>query len=104
MGDADYSYGFVLEQLQPVLEQLGECRRIEHPETTLFSHAQQAAEAGLEPVHLALNPPQVCYFTPGVPTVLFPFWEFPDIPSRSFGFDSRQNWRRLCRYADCAHH
>ncbi len=100
VGDADYSYAFVLNQLTPALERLGTCKRIDHPESSLLAAARSAAAAGYRPIHLALNPPQNCYFTPTVPTILLPFWEFPDVPNRDFGFDTRQNWLRMCRHVD----
>jgi glycosyltransferase involved in cell wall biosynthesis len=99
MGSADYSYVFVLNALRPVLEQLGTCRLIDSPESSLAQIASSAEAEGFRPVHLALQPPHSAYFTPAVPTILFPFWEFPDVPGRDFGFDTRQNWQRLCRPA-----
>jgi glycosyltransferase involved in cell wall biosynthesis len=100
LGSAAYSYAFVLEALAPVLERLGTWRLLDHPESSLPYAAACAAAGGSRPVHLALTPPQDCYLTPAVPTVLFPFWEFPDIPNRDFGTDTRQNWVRVCRSAD----
>lgn len=100
VGDADYSYAFVLKQLQPVLEQLGTVRRIDRPESSLCYAAREARRQGLRPVHIALNPPHNAYFTPEVPTILFPFWEFPDVPNRPFLHDGRQNWTRVCRSAE----
>ncbi|MBX7164743.1 MAG: glycosyltransferase [Pirellulales bacterium] len=100
LGDADYSYGFVLKQLVPVLEELGDWQRVERPASSLPYAIERARESGRVPLHIALNPPQNCYFTPAAPTILFPFWEFPQIPHRDFGFDTRQNWVRMCRHVD----
>lgn len=100
VGDADYSYAFVLNQLAPAFERLGTWKRIDHPESSLHSAARAAAAEGYQPIHLALNPPQNCYFTPAVPTIMLPFWEFPDLPDRDFGVDTRQNWLRMCRHVD----
>lgn len=99
MGSADYSYAFVLEALRPVLERLGTWQLIDRPESRLDYAAAQAARAGYRPVHLALHPPQNIHHSPTVPTVLFPFWEFPQIPDRDFQHDTRQNWARMCRTA-----
>jgi glycosyltransferase involved in cell wall biosynthesis len=99
LGSAAYSYYFVLEALAPLLEQHGTWQLVEHPESRLPYLAAKALAEGYRPVHLALNPPQDCYFTPALPTVVFPFWEFPDIPDRDFGTDTRQNWARVCRPA-----
>ncbi len=100
IGSADYSYAFVLEALAPVLERLGRWTLVPRPESSLAYVAAKAASEGYRPVHLALHPPQNNYLTPAVPTILFPFWEFPRIPDRDFGFDTRQNWSRMCRPAD----
>jgi glycosyltransferase involved in cell wall biosynthesis len=100
LGSAAYSYFFVLEALAPVLEKLGTWRLIDHPESSLPFVAARAEADGYQPVHLSLHPPQDVYLTPAVPNVIFPFWEFPDIPDRDFRYDSRQNWARIARRAD----
>lgn len=100
LGSAAYSYFFVLEALAPVLERLGTWRLLDRPESSLPFAAAQAEAEGYRPVHLALHPPQDVYLTPTLPNVIFPFWEFPDIPDRDFGHDTRQNWARVCSRAD----
>lgn len=100
LGSPAYSYFFVLEALAPVLERLGTVRILESPESSLPFAAARAEADGYQPIHLAINPPQDVYLTPAVPNVIFPFWEFPDIPDREFGFDTRQNWVRVCNRAD----
>lgn len=94
-----YSYACVLDAMAPVLERFGTWRLIDQPESALAFAARVATSNGFRPVHLALAPPQSTYHVPGVPTVLFPFWEFPDIPNRNFGLDTRQNWARIARRA-----
>ncbi len=100
LGSAAYSYFFVLEALAPVLEKFGTWRLIEHPESSLPFAAARAEADGYQPVHLALHPPQDVYLTPALPNIIFPFWEFPDIPDRDFGHDTRQNWVRVSQRAD----
>lgn len=100
LGSADYSYGFVLKALQPALERLGRWELVAKPESSLSYRAAVAEAQGERPVHLALHPPQNAYFAPDLPNVLFPFWEFPHLPDRDFGHDTRQNWVRMCRGAD----
>ena len=95
LGLADYSYGFVVKSLAPVLERLGYWRQVIAPESCLVYAAAQAIEEGFRPIHLAVTPAQSAYLTPAVPTILFPFWEFPRIPDRDFGWDTRQNWARI---------
>jgi glycosyltransferase involved in cell wall biosynthesis len=100
LGSAAYSYYFVLEALAPVLEKFGTWRLVDHPESSLPFLAARAEAEGYQPVHLALHPPQDVYLTPALPNIIFPFWEFPDIPDRDFGHDTRQNWVRVSRRAD----
>lgn len=99
LGAPAYSYYFVVEALAPVLEAFGTWRLIDHPESRLAYAAARAEAQGYRPVHLAINPLQDVYLSPALPNVLFPFWEFPGIPDRDFGHDTRQNWRRVCRPA-----
>ena len=99
LGSPAYSYYFVAEALGPVLEQFGSWRLIDHPESRLALAARKAEVDGFRPVHLAINPLQDVYLSPTIPNIVFPFWEFPDVPSRDFGFDTRQNWVRACRSA-----
>ncbi len=100
LGSAAYSYYFVLEALAPVLERLGTWRLVDRPESSLPFLAAKAEAEGYQPIHLSLHPPQDVYLTPALPNVIFPFWEFPDLPDRDFGYDTRQNWVRICRRAD----
>jgi glycosyltransferase involved in cell wall biosynthesis len=99
MGAPAYSYYFVVEALAPVLETFGAWRLIDHPESRLAFAAAKAEAEGFRPVHLAINPLQDVYLSPALPNIVFPFWEFPQIPSRDFGRDTRQNWLRICRPA-----
>lgn len=100
LGSAAYSYYFVLEALAPVFEKLGTWKLLDRPESSLPYAAAQAEAQGYQPIHLSLHPPQDVYLTPALPNVIFPFWEFPDLPDREFGWDTRQNWTRVCRRAD----
>lgn len=100
MGNADYSYSFVYKALEPVLSRFGRCRLVERPESSLAFQAKRSEAEGYRPVQLAIQPPQQGFFTPSVPTIMFPFWEFPDLPDRDFDYDTRQNWKRMLRHAD----
>jgi glycosyltransferase involved in cell wall biosynthesis len=97
LGSADYSYGFVWRGLEPVLSQLGEVHLVDRPESRLSHAAAQVRRAERVPVHIALLPPHLAYFPADVPTILFPFWEFPEIPDRAFAHDTRQDWTITAR-------
>lgn len=100
LGAADYSYGFVLKALGSVLDRVGSWELVNRPESRLAAVAARAAIDGHRPIHLALRPLQSAYLSPVVPTILFPFWEFPRVPDRDFGFDTHQNWARIASRAD----
>jgi glycosyltransferase involved in cell wall biosynthesis len=100
LGSPRYSYYFVFEALRPTLELLGTCTFIDRPESRLSHAASEARKVGKEPIHLSINPLQDAFLAPDVPNIVFPFWEFPDLPNRSFGHDTRQDWTRCARRAD----
>jgi glycosyltransferase involved in cell wall biosynthesis len=100
LGSADYSYGFVRNAFAPLLSGLGSWTPVDRPETSLASAARRAEARGERPVHVAFHPPPNAYLTPGVPTILVPAWEFPQLPDRDLGLDTRSNWARVCRRAD----
>jgi glycosyltransferase involved in cell wall biosynthesis len=99
LGAAEYSYGFVWRALEPVVRRLGVVELIDRPESRLSFAAMNACRAGRFPVHLAILPPHQAYFPADLPTILVPFWEFPQIPDRSFAFDTRNDWVRTARAA-----
>ena len=99
LGGATYSYYFVAEALRPILDKLGTWSLIDRPESRLSWAAREAKANGKTPIHLAINPLQDVYIASDVPNLVYPFWEFPRIPDRDFGKDTRQNWTRTARNA-----
>ncbi len=100
LGKANYSYFFAVKALIPVLERFGHWELVDFPESRLPYLAARAEAEGFRPIHLSVNPPHDAYVTTALPTILLPFWEFPDIPSRDFGHDTRANWQRICNAVD----
>lgn len=97
LGSADYSYGFVERAMRPCLEALGEVRRVGEPESRLSWLASAARQQQRPAIHLSISPPQLAFLPSDIPTVFVPFWEFPRVPDRNFGTDTRQNWTRITR-------
>ena len=91
-GGEAYSYFFVYRAFKPLLEKYCLVREITRPETRLDFAVAKAREEGLEPIHLAFLPLQDVYLSSKVPTIAYPFWEFPDIPSAPLSFKVRNNW------------
>jgi glycosyltransferase involved in cell wall biosynthesis len=100
LGSADYSYGFVWRAMEPVLRRIGPIEVVGRPESQVSYRAKRWRSRGYRPVHLALHPAHQAYLPGDVPTVLVPFWEFPRIPDRAFGHDTRQNWARVAGRTD----
>ena len=99
LGSPAYSYHFVAEALAPAFRAVGDYRPVDHPESRLALAARSAEAEGFRPIHVAINPLQDVYLSPNLPNLVFPFWEFPRIPDRDFGLDTRQNWARIARGA-----
>ena len=100
LGSANYSYFFAVKALAPALERFGTWELVHQAESRLPFLAARAEAEGFRPVHLSVNPPHDAYLSPALPNILLPFWEFPDIPARDFGHDTRANWVRTCGAAD----
>ena len=56
------------------------------------SAIRDARQRGLQPLQLSFLPFQDVYLTPSAPNVVFPFWEFPDVPAEAFDGNPRNNW------------
>lgn len=93
IGHSAYSYYFVYRAFKPLLERYCHLREIARPELSLAYAAKQARCEGMKPIHLAFLPLEDIYLSANIPVVAFPFWEFPDIPSRNLGNQPRENWR-----------
>lgn len=100
IGDEDYSYAFVAKAFEPLLASLGDMTRIDRPESRLDYAVRRLCKQGREPVQLSLLPLHSTYFAEKVPTISFPFWEFPDVPNQSFTTSLRGNWVHLANQAD----
>jgi glycosyltransferase involved in cell wall biosynthesis len=97
LGHSAYSYYFVYRAFKPLLERYCHLREISHPEAQLPEAAETAHAEGMTPIHLAFQPLEDVYLGAGIPVVAFPFWEFPDIPSRNLGNQPRENWLAASR-------
>jgi glycosyltransferase involved in cell wall biosynthesis len=100
VGAANYSYYFAVKALAPALEALGTWQLVDQVESRLPYLAGEAEAQGYRPVHLSVHPPHDSYLSSSVPNVFLTFWEFPEVPNRSFGTDTRQDWSRIARAAD----
>ncbi|HEX7446047.1 MAG TPA: glycosyltransferase [Pirellulales bacterium] len=99
LGATGYSYEFVLRAFEPLLRRWGEVRRVERPESQVDFAARQMRRGGLAPVHLSFRPFSDVYLTRAAPNVIFPFWEFPDVPASDYKQNPRNHWVRIANRA-----
>ncbi|MCB1706215.1 MAG: hypothetical protein KDI17_15230 [Halioglobus sp.] len=92
MGDADYSYYFVLKSYLPLLQTLGDTRVIDSLDEAFVSACRQELESGNACCLLAFAPPHKIPF--GMPCPVIPVfaWEYSSIPNRKFISDPKDSW------------
>lgn len=95
LGVAGYSYEFVLRAFQPLLARWGEVAEIARPESQLDFAVRNARRRGRQPLSLSFRPFQEVYLTRTAPNVVFPFWEFPDVPAGDYKDNPRYHWVRI---------
>jgi glycosyltransferase involved in cell wall biosynthesis len=100
IGREAYSYRFVYRAFAPLLQRWGRTVEITHAESRLDYALWQARQQQDEPLHLSFLPPHLTYLTQRAPNVVFPFWEFPDIPNSSIANNPRNDWVRLSEHLD----
>jgi glycosyltransferase involved in cell wall biosynthesis len=95
LGAAGYSYEFVLRAFRPLLARWGEVVEIERPESRLDFALRQARRRGRQSLSLSFRPLDDVYLTRTAPNVVFPFWEFPDVPASDYKDNPRYHWVRI---------
>jgi len=96
IGLAAYSYAHAFHAFRPLLERYAPLVVIDRGESRLDAALDAARREERTPLHLSFLPLERVYPSSLAPTVAFPYWEFPDIPSRDFDDNPRNNWRRIC--------
>jgi glycosyltransferase involved in cell wall biosynthesis len=99
LGNYGYSYEFVRRAFEPLLQRWGEVVEVRRPESQLDYVVRQARRRGKATLALSFWPLQDVYLNHAAPNVLFPFWEFPDLPAREYQDNPRRNWARIANHA-----
>lgn len=99
LGATGYSYEFVLRAFEPLLRRWGEVRRVERPESQVDFAVRQMRQQGLAPLHLTFRPFTDIYLSRTAANVVFPFWEFPDVPAGDYKQNPRNHWVRIANRA-----
>ncbi|MHB1423433.1 MAG: glycosyltransferase [Gemmataceae bacterium] len=92
LGAPGYSYDIVARLFLPLLQRWGEVVSVPRDPGRIESAIREAQHRGMEPIHLSFLPFQDIHLTPSAPNVVFPFWEFPDVPAEAFDGNARNNW------------
>jgi glycosyltransferase involved in cell wall biosynthesis len=96
-GSYSYSYQVVAHRFAPLLARLGEVRWLDRPESRLEYAVYRARQENQTPVRVAFQPLQDFYPSRSAPDVVFPFWEFPDLPDEPLNSNLRYAWARMAR-------
>jgi glycosyltransferase involved in cell wall biosynthesis len=92
LGAPGYSYDIVARLFLPLLRRWGEVIPVPRDPGCIESAIRDARRRGLQPIQLSVLPFQDVYLSPSAPNVVFPFWEFPDVPAEAFDGQARNNW------------
>ncbi len=92
LGLPGYSYDVVAGLLVPLLRRWGEVVPVPLEARRIEEAIRTARQRGLEPIHLSVLPFQDVYLTASAPNVVFPFWEYPDVPAEAFDGNPQNNW------------
>lgn len=99
LGATGYSYEFVLRAFEPLLRRWGELRRVERPESQVDFAVRRMRQKGMAPLHLTFRPFTDVYLSRTVANLVFPFWEFPDVPADDYKQNPRNHWVRIANRA-----
>jgi hypothetical protein len=100
LGLPGYSYDVVAGLLAPLLQRWGEVVPVPLDVRRIEDAIRTARQRGLQPIHLSVLPFQDVYLTASAPNVVFPFWEFPDVPAEAFDGNPQNNWAATANRCD----
>lgn len=92
LGDADYSYYFVLKAYIPLLQRLGETNVINALDEDFRKDAEQRISNGQKCYLFAFAPPHKIPLDMPCPVVPVFAWEYSSLPNREFINDPRDSW------------
>jgi len=93
LGSPGYSYDFVARLFWPILERWGEVIPVPEPAKMLDATVENLQRANREVVHISFLPFQDVTIARGIPNIVVPAWEFPDIPNEGFAGSIQNDWR-----------
>ncbi|MCU1719258.1 glycosyltransferase [Pseudomonas sp. 5P_3.1_Bac2] len=93
LGQAEYSYYFVLKAFLPTLQSLAEVRIVTDPYREVDHYYAQAKQRGEACILLSFTSPQNTPLGLRCPTIPVLAWEFEDIPNEHWQGQRQQDWR-----------
>lgn len=95
LGEAEYSYVFVLEKFLPILRRLGEVIVIQDPWSEADALFLESLARGEDCRLICFAPPHRAPTALTCPTTMVVAWEFDTIPDEAWGGDPRNDWRTV---------
>lgn len=95
LGEAEYSYRFVLAHFQPALEQLGEVVSVTDPASEVDPLYRESQTRGEQCVFLCFAPPHRAPVGLECPTSTVVAWEFDTIPAEEWDGEPRNDWTKV---------
>jgi glycosyltransferase involved in cell wall biosynthesis len=102
LGCAEYSYFFVREAFRAMLETRAHTFVVTAPEKEVDAIFDQCVAKGEECVFLSFAPPHRTFLSLRCPAIPVFAWEFDTIPTEQWGFDPRNDWRKVLAQFGCA--
>lgn len=93
LGEAEYSYYFVLKEFRPVLERLGQVILVRDPKREVDAIYHDARRRREPCVFLSFSPPHRTPLGLACPTIPVFAWEFDTIPNETWYGEPQQDWR-----------
>lgn len=92
LGDADYSYYFVLKAYLPLLERMGSVQVVNSLDKTFTEECKKSVSSGVQCYLLAFAPPHKIPYDLPCPVIPVFAWEYSSIPNREFISDPKDSW------------
>lgn len=99
LGTSGYSYDFVFRQFAPLLNRVADLELVRDTEA-MQRRFTELTRAGRPVVHVGFRALHELEEVPGIPRIVVPAWEFPDLPAHCRGSDARQNWVAVANSCD----
>ncbi len=95
LGQAEYSYYFLLKGFLPMLREMGEVILVQDPEREVDEHYAQCRARGESCLFICFTPPNLAPVGLRCPTLTLFAWEFSTIPDTAWDNHPGNDWRTV---------